>query len=413
MFAVCKEGYQGERIALHCVSQYAVIRFRHGRQMYTPKSSAAPPVYRPSVVQRQAAQVCRPSPVPVQQAIVPRGDPPVYRMPVNASAVSPIQAQLRAGWPTSANTGHLSSRPVSFVAQPSHNLAPYSRHAAPPGQLCPMVSSKSGAPVPPTPRPSLLAQIGSQRKFSVARLKANALVGMKRPVAQRYVTYGADHATRRRPTRTGAYKNLTTAQQRQIQRWQRDGDEHNFTDFNAMVIAATPLGGQFLSIPNGLVVPAASGGALSSTFDILAQFDSTNGGDHNTGEYRQHIRGTYQVNGAPHVHSLGGGRDLDANMDQEDGFQGTTYGHRDVFGTGSLFGNVVSTSVSHTFTPDPQNRGPVFWGQDTPSIRSARGNAVAMDLHFTGRMVDTSRPPTSPSYEIASSQWSVTGTQTL
>jgi hypothetical protein len=423
-----------------------MVRFRHGKNMHIPKSPVAPPVYRPLVVQRQAvipyrpnpapiqqtnlppggappvyrppvvqrqsAQPYRPSPVPVQKAIVPRSAPPVYRPSVNASAGSPIQSQSGAGGAASANTGHLSSRPAPFVAQPSHAVPPYSRHAASPVQLCSKVPSQSGAPELPTPRPLLPTQVDSQRTLSLAR-NVNALAGTRPSAIQRYVTYGADHRTRRRPTSTRAYRNLTQAQRRQIKRWQRDGVEHNFTDFNALVAAATPLEGAFLAIPSGTLVPTPSAGRLSHTFDILAQFDSTNGGDHNTGEYRQDIHGTFQVNGAPLVHSLGGGRDLDANMDQEDGFGGTTYGHRGVIGTGSRFGTVVDTGGTYVFTAHPQNIGPAFRGQDTPSIGSAPGNTVAMNLHFRGTLVDTSRPPDSPSFQIDSSQWSVTGTHTI
>jgi hypothetical protein len=258
----------------------------------------------------------------------------------------------------------------------------------------------------PQPHPAGIPPVTPARMLPTSRMPL---------VVQRYITYGTNHTTRRRPTQTRAFGALTDAQQRQIRRWQRDSTtEYNFADFDALVAAATPLQGSFLAIPSGAQTPSVTGDRLHHSFDILAEFDASAGGDVQTGEYRQQVRGTFTSNGTAVTHSLGGGRDLHATTFQEDGSGDTRYGYRSVFGTGSQFGTATETTPgTYTFTPSATNAGSAFYGHDDPGIQGGTGDTVAMDLEFQGSIVDTSRPPSSPSYTIASSAWSVTGSGTL
>jgi hypothetical protein len=90
------------------------------------------------------------------------------------------------------------------------------------------------------------------------------------------------------------------------------------------------------------------------------------------------------------------------------------YGHRREPDAVSNFGSALATPVAgggtqYTFTPDAYGGGPFYSASDEPSISGYAGDQVGMDLHFTGQMVDTSRPPDSPNYVIEESQWQVSG----
>lgn len=155
----------------------------------------------------------------------------------------------------------------------------------------------------------------------------------------------------------------------------------------------------FESIPSGLVPATVTGGKLGAAFTMTGNFSPVIPCNCSCGEYRQFVKGSFTVNGNPHVHSLGGGRNLDPNTFQEDGDvgAGTVYGHRAVPGTKSKF------------TRPDQLTGCRFEGADEPGISAPSGTRLAMDLSFIGKLIDTCRGD----QELASSTWNVAGAATM
>lgn len=171
----------------------------------------------------------------------------------------------------------------------------------------------------------------------------------------------------------------------------------------APTVGPTPAGcyverASFNTIPSGTIPATLSGRKLGAAFSMIGDFVPRTPCTPYCGEYRQYVRGTFTANGAKHVHSLGGGRNLHPTTFQEDGdvAAGTVYGHRSVPGTKSKF------------TPNQAN-GWRFEGQDEPGIAGPSGTALAMNLDFTGDLIDTCRA----NQVLATSSWTVAGSATV
>lgn len=158
--------------------------------------------------------------------------------------------------------------------------------------------------------------------------------------------------------------------------------------------------GSFSSIPSGSVPATLTGSKLGASFSMVGDFTPSIPCTCSCGEYRQYVRGSFTRNGSPVTHALCG-TNLDPRTYQEDCgiFGGRTY----------KYGYRSNPFATSKFTGPDQATGCRFEGSDAPGITGSSGDRLAVNLDFTGALVDTC----NGNRVLASSAWTVSGAATV
>jgi len=155
---------------------------------------------------------------------------------------------------------------------------------------------------------------------------------------------------------------------------------------------ACPVTGEFTECPEGpQEVARHFGGRVGFGFTVRARFRPTTAQaadgqpcDPRRGEYRQYVRGKFEIGGKPVKHKLFGGQPMTVDTFQEDGQGGIRYGHRD-----------GSTGYHSDFYDDEAmdrrntERGEYFQCTDNPMMPPSPGKGSRMQLEFVGQLIDT------------------------
>jgi hypothetical protein len=159
--------------------------------------------------------------------------------------------------------------------------------------------------------------------------------------------------------------------------------------------------GSFTDIPAGTLAATLTGKKLGASFNMVGEYSPTGGTGCtcSCGEYRQYVRGYFNVNGTDWPHDLCG-TPLSRTSFNEDckrsGGVDYKYGYR---------ANRFATSY---FDNPDQLTGCRFNGFDFPGFTGASGDVIEVNLDFMGSLVDVCSNAT-----IAGSDWSVVGKATI
>jgi hypothetical protein len=160
-----------------------------------------------------------------------------------------------------------------------------------------------------------------------------------------------------------------------------------------------PVGYASFNTPNGAnIAPQLNGPNIEAPFANTAVF---NGAPIGNGEYRQSIKGSYVVNGAPLVHYLCPPTQISTAVYQEDGCPNngsnqscSAYGYRN-----------CPQNPKDQYLPN-RATGPNFSMQDEPGFRNVvAGSTYVLTLSFQGRLIDT-----STNNVLVSQTWTTNGT---
>lgn len=161
------------------------------------------------------------------------------------------------------------------------------------------------------------------------------------------------------------------------------------------------VSGSFTDIPAGTLLARLTGKKLGASFKMVGEYSPTGGTGCtcSCGEYRQYVKGYFNVNGTDWPHDLCG-TPLSRTSFNEDckrsGGVDYKYGYRAIPFGNSYFDNLDQTT------------GCRFNGFDFPGFTGKSGDVIEVNLDFMSSLVDVCNGAT-----IAGSDWSVVGKATI